>query len=92
MTNADDLNLGLIATEELAKGLGLSLNGAGRSLLNQNVPILTMLKGKEDQVDGLVETLNETGHRRLGKSDMVPVPDLVQPEWMTLTRLLSDDL
>lgn len=39
-----------------------------------------MLEGKQDQVDGLVEAHDESGHVRLGEGDRIALADLVNPE------------
>ena len=54
MADADDLDVGLVAAEELADGFGLGLDGAGRGLLDQDIAVLTVFKGEENQVDGFV--------------------------------------
>ena len=80
MPDADDLDVFLLTTEELANGFGLSLDGAGRSLLNEDVTILAMLEGEEDEVNGFFERHDEAGHLGFGEGDRVAVADLVNPE------------
>ena len=54
MANADNLDVFLLTTEELANSFCLSLDGAGRCLLNEDITILTMFEGEEDEVNGFV--------------------------------------
>ena len=71
MADTDNLDVFLLATEELADGLGLGADGAGGGLLNEDVAVLPVLEGEENQVYGLLETHDEAGHRRLGEGDGV---------------------
>ena len=80
MADADDLDARLVAAEELADGLGLGLDGAGRGLLDEDVAVLPVLEGEEHEVDGLVQAHYEAGHRGLGDRDGLAAADLVDPE------------
>lgn len=66
--------------EELAYGFCLGLDGAGGSFLDEDVAILAVFEGEEDEVNGLFETHNEAGHLGLGEGDGVAAADLVYPE------------
>lgn len=78
MTDADDRDLELIATKQLAYSLRLGLNGTSRSFLDQDVSVLAMLKGKEYQIHSLIKRHDETSHGRLRESDRIPVSFVAQ--------------
>ena len=80
MADADDLDVLLLAAEELAHGLGLRLDRAGEGLLDQDVAIPSMLERKEHQVDSLLQRHDEPRHLGLGERDRIPLPDLVDPQ------------
>ena len=80
VADADDLDVLLAASEELADGLGLRGDGAGGSLLDQDVAVLAVLEGEEHQVDGLVKTHDEAGHRGLGHRDGIARTNLFDPQ------------
>ena len=80
VADADDLDLLLLAAEELAHRLGLGLDGASGGLLDQDVAVLAMLEREQDEVDGLLERHNEPRHLGLGERDRIPLPDLVDPQ------------
>ncbi len=80
VADADDLDVLLAASEELADGLGLRGDGAGGSLLHQDVAVLAVLEGEEHQVDGLVQAHDEAGHRRLGHGDGIARTNLLDPQ------------
>ena len=46
MADANDLNILLLATKELADSFSLCLDGTSWSLLNEDITVLTMLEGK----------------------------------------------
>ena len=80
MTDADDFDFFLLASEEFTNGFGLGLDCAGRSFLHKDVSIAAMLEGEEDQVHSFVQGHDEAGHGWLGKSDRVAVADLLDPK------------
>ena len=80
MADADDLDVLLLAAEEFADGLGLGLDGAGRGLLDEDVAVLAVLEGEQDQVDGLLKAHDEPRHLWLRQCNGVPLPDLVDPQ------------
>ena len=80
VADADDLDFLLLAAEELAHGLRLCLDGAGRGLLDQDVAILSILEGEEDQIDSLLKGHDEPRHLGLGERDRIPLADLVDPQ------------
>ena len=80
VTDADDLDVFFLASEEFAYGLCLSLDGAGRSFLYKDISVLSVLKCKEDKIDCFFETHNEACHLWLGEGDWVAVANLVNPE------------
>lgn len=66
--------------EKFNNGFCLCLDGAGWSLLNEDVTILAVLESEEDKVNSFFEGHDETGHLRFGESDGVAIADLVDPE------------
>ena len=66
--------------EQFSYSLCLCLDGASWCFLNEDIAILTMLEGEEDEVNGLFEGHDEAGHLRFGEGDRVAVADLVDPE------------
>ncbi len=80
MADADDLDVFLLAAEEFADGLGLGLDGAGGGFLDEDVAVLAVLEGEEDEVHSLFEAHDETGHPGFGESDGVAFADLVDPK------------
>ena len=66
--------------EQLDDGFGLGLDGAGGGFLDQDVAILAVLESEEDQIDGLFERHNKTGHLGLSEGDRIPLTNLVNPE------------
>ena len=90
VADADDTDFGFPSTllragrrlvlEQLDDGLGLGLDGAGGGFLDQDVAILAVLEGKEDQVHGLFQAHDEAGHGGLGDGDGVALADLVYPQ------------
>ena len=67
MADPDNLDVFLLATEELTNGFCLCLDGAGRCFLHEDVTILTVFEGEEDEVNGFFERHDEAGHLRLGE-------------------------
>ena len=80
MADADDLNFLLLASEQLTYGLGLCLDGAGGSLLHEDVTVLAVLEGKQDEVHGLFKAHDKAGHLRLGQRNGVALANLVYPK------------
>ncbi len=80
MADADDLDLGLVAAEEFADGFGLGLDSAGGGFLDEDVAVLAVLEGEEDEVHGFVKTHDEAGHLGLGDGDGLAISYLVDPE------------
>ena len=80
MTDADHLDLVLVAAEEFADRLGLCLDGAGGSLLYQDVTVLTMFESEEHQVHGLLQRHDESCHLRFRQRYGIPLAYLVNPE------------
>ena len=80
MANANDFDVFLLSTEELADGLGLGLDGASGGFLDEDVAVLAVLEGEKHKVDGFVKAHYEAGHRGLGDGDGLAVLDLVNPE------------
>ncbi len=81
MTDTDDLYLFFLSAKQLTDGLGLRLNGAGRSFLHKDVTILSVLESKKNEVDGFFQRHDETCHLRLGQSNGISVADLINPQW-----------
>ena len=80
MPDADDLDVFFLAAEELANGFSLGLDGAGGGFLNEDVAVLAVFEGKEDQVDSLFKAHDEAGHGRLRQGDGLSGADLVDPQ------------
>ena len=80
MADADDLDVFLLAAEEFADGFGLGLDGAGGGFLDEDVAVLAMLEGEEDQVDSFLEAHDEAGHGRFREGDGLAGADLVDPQ------------
>ena len=80
VADADDFDCLLLATEELANGLGLGLDGAGRSFLYEDIAVVSMLESEEDEIDGLLQRHDEAGHLGLGQRDGVAIANLVYPQ------------
>ena len=66
--------------EQLTHRLSLSLDGTRRSLLHEDVTILSVLKGEEHQVHRLLQTHDESRHPGLCQCDGITLSDLVYPE------------
>ena len=80
VADADDPDVLLFAAEQLAHRLRLGLDGAGGGLLDKEVAVLAVFKGKEDEIDGFLQRHDEAGHGRLGDGDGLAVFDLVDPQ------------
>ena len=92
MANADNSDFGFcgfgllvgslteLMLEEFLDGFGLCLDGASWCFLNEDIAILAMLEGEEDEVNGFFEGHDEAGHLRFGEGDRVAVANLVDPE------------
>ena len=80
VANADDLDVLLLAAEEVADGLGLGLDGAGGGLFDEQIAVLAVLEGEEHQIHGLFQRHDEPGHIWLGDGDGVAGLDLVNPQ------------
>ena len=85
VTYPDNLNLGFhtlggLVLEQVTDGLGLGLDGAGRSFLHKDVAVLSVLEGEQHEIDGLFERHDEAGHPGLGEGDGVALAYLVYPQ------------
>ena len=80
MADADDFDVFFLAAKEFAHGFGLGLDGAGGGFLDEDVAVLPVFEGEEDEVDGFFEAHDEAGHPGLGKGDGVAFADLVDPQ------------
>ena len=80
MADANHLDVFLLPAEEFAHGFGLGLDGAGGGFLHQDVTVLAVLEGKEDQVHGLLQAHDEAGHPGLGEGNGAAMPNLVYPQ------------
>ncbi len=80
VADANHLDVFLLPAEELAHGFGLGLDGAGGGFLHQDVTVLAVLEGKEDQVHGLLQAHDEAGHPGLGEGNGIAMPNLVYPQ------------
>ena len=81
MSDADDLHRDLVL--RIKKGFrrpGQGLDGAGRRLLDQNIPALAVLKGKQHQVDRLLQAHDKAGHAGLRDGDGLALADLLDPQ------------
>ena len=75
-----DLPDRIIRVEELQQRLCLGLNRAGRRLLDQNIPVLSVFKRKEHEINGLVQRHDKARHRRLGHGQRLSGLDLLDPK------------
>ena len=66
--------------KEFADGFGLGLDGAGGGFLDEDVAVLAVLEGEEDQVDSFLEAHDEAGHGRFRQCDRLSGADLVYPQ------------
>lgn len=80
VADADDFDILLLASEELANGLGLSLDRAGRGFLYEDIAVVSMLESEEDEIDGLLQRHDETCHLGLGQRDGVAIANLINPQ------------
>ena len=80
VADADDFDVFFLASEEFANSFCLRLDGAGGGFLDQNITVLAVLEGEEDEVHGFFEAHDEAGHLGLGEGDGVALSDLVDPE------------
>ena len=80
VTDADDFDFFLLASEEFTNSLSLGLDCAGRSFLDEDVSVASVLEGEEDQVHSFVQGHDEAGHGGLGEGDRVTVADLFDPQ------------
>ena len=80
VADADDFDVFFLAAKELAHRFGLGLDGAGGGFLHEDVAVLAVFEGEEDEVDGFFEAHDEAGHPGLGEGDGVAFADLVDPQ------------
>ena len=80
VADADDFDILLLASEELANGLGLGLDRASRGFLYEDVTVVSMLESEKDEIDGLLQRHDEAGHLGLGQRDGVAIANLVYPQ------------
>ena len=80
VADADHFDILLLASEERANGLSLSLDRAGRGFLYEDVTVVSMLESEEDEIDGLLQRHDEAGHLGLGQRDGVAIANLVYPQ------------
>ena len=80
MADTDDLDVFFLASEQLADCLSLGLDGAGRSFLDKDVPVLSVLECEKHQIYRLFEAHYESGHLRLCHRDRKSAADLLYPE------------
>ena len=78
--DADHLDLGLVAAEQLADRLRLRLDGACRGLLHEDVAGDAVFEGEQHQVHRLVEAHDETRHGSVGDGDGIALANLVYPQ------------
>ena len=80
VTDADDLDLRLVAAEQFTYRFGLRLDGASGSLLHKDVARDAILEGEQHQVHRLVETHDESRHGTVGNGDGIALTNLVYPQ------------
>ena len=80
MAYADHADFFFLSTKQLTHSFCLCLDGTCRSLLDEDVAILPMLKSKKDQIHRFIERHDKTCHGRLCQCDRIPIPNLVNPE------------
>lgn len=80
MADADDFDILLLTTEELANGLSLSLDRASGGFLYEDIAVVSVLESEEDEIDGLLQRHDEAGHLGLGQRDGIAIANLVYPQ------------
>ena len=80
VADTDHFDILLLASEELANGLGLGLDRAGRGFLYEDIAVVSMLESEEDEIDGLLQRHDETGHLGFGQRDGVAIANLINPQ------------
>ena len=80
VADSNDFDVFLAAAEEFADGFSLGLDGAGGGFLDEDVAVLAVLEGEEDQVDSFLEAHDEAGHGRFRQCDRLSGADLVDPQ------------
>ena len=80
VADADHFDILFLASEELANGLGLGLDRAGRGFLYEDVTVVSMLESEEDEIDGLLQRHDEAGHLGFGQRDGVAIANLINPQ------------
>ena len=78
MAGADDVRAGV--AEQLLHGLRQVADGGCVGLLDEQIARVCMLKREHDQVNGLVQVHQETGHIGVGDRDGVAGADLVNEQ------------
>ena len=66
--------------EEVTNCFCLGLDGASWGFLNEDVTILAVFEGEEDEVNGFFERHDEAGHLGFGQGDGVAFANLVYPK------------
>ena len=64
----------------LLQGLGKGAEGGGRGLLDEEVAIMAVGEGIDDEVDGIVEGHHEAGHVGVGDGDGLALHHLLDPK------------
>ena len=80
MADADDFDILLLTSEELANGLGLGLDRASGGFLYEDIAVVSVLESEEDEIDGLFKRHDEAGHLGLGQRDGIAIANLVYPQ------------
>ena len=80
LTVARSDHLGAHAPEDLLHGLGEVADGGGGRLLDEEVAGVGVLEGEPDQVHGLVEVHEETGHVGIGDREGLALADAVDEQ------------
>ena len=80
MTDTDNLDSILVATEKFAHSFCLSLDCASRSLLHQDVARDAVLKSEQHQIYRFVEAHDKTSHGTFGYGNRLARANLVNPQ------------
>src|SRR3712207_851786 len=85
MACANDLDFGLTVLRinfliGLLEGFGKDIEGRSWCLLNEEVAILSMGEGIDNEIYGIIEGHHEAGHFRIGDGDRLTLHHLLYPE------------
>lgn len=80
VADADDFDILLLTSEELANGLCLGLDRASGGFLYEDIAVVSVLESEENEIDCLLQRHDEAGHLGFGQRDGVAITYLVYPQ------------